>query len=57
MHVIYIYFVLNENLFWSLTVLAIQSHAWEIDRQTKVNNRPTFITIEYIIYIYTVDVQ
>ena len=27
---------------------------WEIDRLTKVSNRPTFITIEYIIYIYTV---
>ena len=24
---------------------------------TQINNRPTFITIEYIIYIYTVDVQ
>ena len=29
---------------------------WELDL-TKVNNRPTFITIEYIIYFYTVDVH
>ena len=33
-------------------MLAIQLHVWEIDRLTKVNNRPTFITIEYIIYMF-----